>query len=121
MDSSVKDIRRAQRESLLLGQVSSFFLEITRDDKELEGLYIVRVRLSPDQSKLTVFVHTFGGLEAFEAKRPTLVLYVPSLRSALAKCIPSRRVPNIMFKFDAQREKVERINLLLQEIDPGNE
>ena len=103
--TKVSDIKRAQKASLLLKAISQLYWEATRDDKELLGLFISRVELSQDKGMCYVFFYTPEGQEFFKEKLQTLKLYKPSLRAALAKQIPGRYTPDIIFKFDAQQKK----------------
>lgn len=115
-DNRVSDIRHAQRESSLQREISNFIVSITQDDKELEGLMVVRVKLSPERSKCTVYVSTPGGKKGFEALRPQLVLYRESMRSSLAKSLGLRYTPQIRFVYDEQFEEQRRINELIDDL-----
>ena len=112
----VRDIKHAQRESFLLQEIANFFMQIMRDEPRLQGLYISRVKLSPDRGSCTIFFYTPGGMDDFEDKRPTLVLYKPSLRTALAKSMHSRYVPELIFKYDEQVDKQRRIDELIEKL-----
>src|SRR5581483_1434358 len=104
-----KDIRRAQKESLLLKELSTLFLQLTMDDPKLANLSVHYVKLSPDGSMCSVFFYSSLGKEHFQEVLPTLILYKPSLRKALAYAIQSRYTPDLLFKFDKQFEKQSRI------------
>lgn len=109
-------IKRAQKESLLLQELSKLLLSISRDDNKLQGLSINRVKVSSDKSVCTVFFYALGGLPDFQEKLKTLVLYKPSLRKAIGTAVPSRYVPELVFKFDDQFEKQQRIDEILEKI-----
>jgi len=112
----VQDIKRAQRESLLLKEISRSFLRITIDDKELEGLSISRIGLSPDKSMCTVYFYTAKGPEDFKEKLPRIILYKPSLRKALSQNLALRHTPDLKFKFDNLVEKQIKVEQLLDKI-----
>ncbi len=112
----VRDIKKAQKESLLLKEISQFFLQLILDDKELEGLSISRVKLSDDKSICIVFFYTPAGPEAFKEKLPKLILYKPSLRKALSQGLALRHTPDLKFKFDNIVEKQIKIEQLLDKI-----
>ncbi len=117
----VSDIKRAQKESLLLKTISKLFLEATMDNKNLSSFYVNRVSLSPDKSKVDVYFCATGGSDEFAEKIHQLKLYKPSLRAALAKEISSRYTPDIVFKFDTCQEKTNRIEQLLEDLkDKGD-
>jgi ribosome-binding factor A len=112
----LRDIKHAQRESLLQREISNFFLQITLDDPQLKGLYVSHVKLSADRSMCVVYFHTDGGKEDFEAKRKQLVLYKPSLRAALSKILHGPYTPNLRFKYDEQFEKQRKIENLFEKL-----
>ncbi len=109
-------IKRAQKESLLLKELSKLLLQISMDDPRLMNVFINRVQLSPDKGTCSVFFYTPDGEDGFHKIQPLLVLYKPSLRKALSTIIPGRYTPQLTFKFDAQFEKQKRIEDLLEKI-----
>jgi ribosome-binding factor A len=109
-------IKRAQKESLMFREISRLFLSITIDEPRLRTIHVNRVGLSSDRSMCTVYFYTADGPQAFQALMPTLILYKPSLRKALSQAIPSRYTPDLIFKFDEQFEKQQRIEQLLEKI-----
>lgn len=113
---SVSSIKKSQKESLLFRAIAQLFSQAMLDDKKLDGLFINRVKLSDDKSVCTVYFYTLGGLEDFKTKLKALVLYKSSLRHALAKSIKSRYTPELVFKFDDQFEKQQRIDSLLEKV-----
>ena len=58
--------KHAQRESLLLKTLSSFFFQISQDNEQLRGLYVTRLKLSPDGGICTLYIHAADGLKMFE-------------------------------------------------------
>ena len=118
-----RDVKRAQKESLLLREISQFFLQITLDFPELTSLSVSRVKLSPDKGACTVYFYAPGGLAEYEQKRPSLVLFKATLRKAISQSIPGRYTPELIFKFDDQFEKQQRLETLLNKIkdeEPSN-
>lgn len=114
--TKVTDIKRAQRASLLLKTISELYIEATRDDKDLAGLYISRVDLSQDKGICYVFFYTPEGVDYFKTRLKQLTLYKPSLRAALSKKVPGRYTPDIVFRFDIQQEKVNRLDNLFEQV-----
>ncbi len=113
---SVSSIKKSQKESLLFRAIAQLFSQTMLDDKKLQGLFINRVKLSDDKSVCTVYFYTTGGFADFKEKLQTLILYKPSMRHALAKTIKSRYTPELVFKFDDQFEKQQRIEGLLEKV-----
>ena len=112
----LQEIKKAQKESLLLRELSKLFLQLMLDDKELEGLTISKVKLSADKSICTVFFYTQAGPEDFEKRLVRLKLYKPSLRKALSQTLALRHTPDLIFKYDKQIEKQHKIEKLLEKI-----
>lgn len=117
----INDIKRAQKASLLLRTICTLFSNATRDDKRLEGAMISRVELSPDKSTCYVLFYTPEGEEAFNETLRYLILYKPSLRAAIAKQIPGRYTPELVFKFDHSFAKSERVETLLTQLKDKGE
>ncbi len=110
------EIKRAQKASLFLRTIMTLFSQVTREDRELFGVSVSRVEISPDKSTCFVFFYAPGGLAEFEEKFHRLVLYKPSLRASLARQIQNRYTPELVFKFDTAFEKGLRIETLLANI-----
>jgi ribosome-binding factor A len=117
----LREIKHAQREAQVLREVSNFFLRITLDDPRLQGIYISRVKLSANRSMCTIFFYTPGGITDYEAKRPILVMYKPTLRTALSKTLHGRYTPDLVFDFDAQYEKQRKVDDLLEQLHHEDE
>jgi ribosome-binding factor A len=116
MSSSVSQVKRAQKESLFFREISQLFLQASLDDNRLQGLYVNRVQLSPDKGHCTIFFYTALGEEYFNTVLSVLTLYKPSLRKALAQTIASRYTPELVFKFDKQFEKQQRLEALIEDV-----
>lgn len=119
--TKVSDVKRAQKTALMFRTICNLFLETTLDNKELARLVITQVKLSPDKSKCFIYFYAPEGRNVFEKLFSLLLLYRPSLRSALAKAIASRYTPEIVFKYDASKEKANRIETLLCQLKDKGE
>jgi ribosome-binding factor A len=113
-NSRIRDIKHAQKESLLLQTIGQFFVQIQQDQPELQKLSISRVQLSPEKGSCTVYFYALGGIQEYEALRSLLVLYKPSLRKAVAQEIRGRYTPEIRFKYDEKSEKQRRVDDLIE-------
>ncbi len=111
-----RDIKRAQKESLMLKEISQLFHKIAIDDPKLSGLAVNRVRLSDDKSICFVYFYSPDGKEDFDAKFEHLKLYKPSMRKGLSQSINARYTPEIVFQYDSQFEKQERIENLISKL-----
>ncbi len=113
MSKQQQEIRKAQKESYFYREISNLFLQITIDEPRLNGLFINKVHLSSDGGTCVVLFLATNGRAEFEEKLSILVLYKPSMRAALAKTSRGRYTPNLIFRYDEDYEKVEKINKLL--------
>lgn len=111
-----RQVKHAQKESFLLREISSLFLRICIDDVRLNGVYISRVKLSPDRGRCTIFLQDYNGREALEGKMRTIIMYKPSLRSAIAKALQSRYTPELSFVYDEAFEKQRSVDELIDRL-----
>lgn len=112
-NKKISDVKRAQKTSLYLRTISTLFSQLTSEKEELRSLFVNRVELSPDKGMCYVLFYSPLGIEEFNSKISTLILYKPSLRAALAKQVAGRYTPDIVFKYDETQERVDRIDTLL--------
>ncbi len=107
--SATAAIKRAQKESLLLREVSKMFHTITMEDSRLLGLFVNRVELSTDKGWCTIFFYTVDGFEKYSEQFEILKLYKPSMRKGLSTGIKGRYVPDLKFEYDSKFEKQQRL------------
>lgn len=112
-NSATAAIKKAQKESLLLREVSQMFHTISVDDDRLTGLFVNRVELSSDKGWATIYFYTLDGQEKFKEQLEVLKLYKPSIRKSLATGIKGRYVPDLKFAYDAKFEKQQRLELAM--------
>lgn len=111
--SAVSEIKRAQKESQLLREISSMFHIIAMDDNRLLGLFVNRVELSSDKGWCTIYFYTNDGYEKYAEQLEVLKLYKPSMRKTLSSEIKARYVPNLKFDYDSKFEKQQRLELAM--------
>lgn len=116
VSSKVSRIKHAQKTSFFLHEISELFLKIALDDIALQDLYVTKVELSTDKSYCTIFFHTPQGEAGFEKVKSRLILYKPSLRSALAKAAQSRYTPDLRFVYDAGIDHQNKIEALFEQL-----
>ncbi len=116
MARTVSDIKRAQKESLLLRELSTYFLRITNEDDKFNEVTLNRVKLSKDKSVCTLYFYTPKGEQQFQELMPHLILYKPSMRKALAQSINARYTPQLVFKYDTPYEKHLKLDELLEKL-----
>ncbi len=95
------------------------FRALTRDEPSFASVYPTRIDGAPDGSVLYIYFAGSEGEEAVEAMIGKLILYKPSFRKALSQQVQARYTPQLVFKYDATFEKIQRIEKLLEEIAPS--
>ena len=113
MSKQQQEIKKAQKESYFYKEISQLFRQIAIDEPSLNGIFINRVSLSSDGGTCVILFLASNGKPEFEEKLKTLVLYKASLRTSLAKTSHGRYTPKLIFRYDDDQEKVEKINRLL--------
>lgn len=117
-DSSL--IKKEKKKSFFLREISSLFQKIVLDEPKLSSLFITKVELSKDGGICYIYFSTSTDEEAFKQGLEILKLYRPSMRKALAQIYHSRYVPSLIFRYDKAKEKVNKINILLDQIQQEN-
>ena len=120
-DQRLRELKRAQKESLIRKEFSKLFLEIKLSNKSLQDIYINRVELSADKSTLHVFFFTDKGPDFFKERLGDLILYKPSIRKALSQILDSRYTPQVKFKYDSIFEKQCKIEALLDKVKEADQ
>ena len=111
-----KSVKFAQKEAQLLREFSLIYMQLCMDESSLSTLVVGRVGLSQDKGICTIFFHSALGEEDYIEKRKTLVLYKPSIRSALAKAIRGRYTPQLIFRYERNYAKQKRLEELLDSV-----
>lgn len=110
------NIRLSQRTAAIQREVSRILYQLSLDDPNLKGISVTRASMSNAGTICKIFVAVDGGKAAFEEKRKVLVLYLPSIRTAIAQLLQGRYTPKLHFYYDQQHEKGDRVNRLLDQL-----
>lgn len=116
VDHRQSEVRKARKESLLYREISTFFMRITQNDPAFSGIFINSVKLSPDRSSCSIFFACAQGEEDFQQRLSHLILYKPALRKAVSQAIQARYTPQLIFKYDSQFDKQNKLNLLFDQL-----
>ena len=121
-NSAVATIKREQKTSFFLREVSAMIQELVIDEPSLLRVFVTKTQLSQDCGICYVYFSTYGKKEEFDDALQILKLYRPSMRKRLAQIRSSRYTPDIFFKYDEAKDKERHINDLLDQIavEPGN-
>jgi ribosome-binding factor A len=112
--SPVSSIKKAQRESAIYRLVLQLFHQEQLNGLDLNDLHIQRVSLNDDRSMCMIYFYSSQGEAYFNKMLETLKLYKPSLRKAIARTIQGRYTPEIVFRFDEQFDKIQKIESLIE-------
>ena len=111
-----REIRFLQRESILLKAVSALIYKLTAEIPSLMKISITEIKLSKDLSHAKVYMFSSFGREVVDEVIEALIPYVPSIRSSLPAVAELRRIPNLRLVHDINREKINKIETLLDSV-----
>ncbi|MFA5998868.1 MAG: ribosome-binding factor A [Candidatus Babeliales bacterium] len=114
--TNVSKIKRSQKESLLLREISRLLHQLSLEDTELGGLFVNRVELSKNKGMCFIYFYDPNGIESFKEKNKRLILYKPSLRKGIAQALDARYTPELKFAFDEQFDKQQRIETIIEQV-----
>ena len=115
--SSVFSIKREQKKSFLLQEISALVRRLTADEPRISSLFVTRIEMSRDSGVCYVYFSTYTNKEAFDEGLGILKLYKPSMRKSLAEAMHSRYVPNLIFRYDLSKEKERKMTTLLDKLE----
>ncbi|HSW76204.1 MAG TPA: ribosome-binding factor A [Candidatus Saccharimonadales bacterium] len=114
--TNLSQIKRSQKESLLLREISKMLHQLSLEDTALAGLFVNRVELSKNKGMCFIYFYDPNGIEAFQEKNKRLVLYKPSLRKGIASALDARYTPELKFAFDEKFDKQQRIENIIEQV-----
>ena len=121
--SRVSDIKKERKKALFFRELVSLIQELGSKEKDVAEVFVSHVEISPNSGICYVYFSTYKepGEEIFHKVFPTLMLYKASIRTAFAKRIQVRYVPELIFVYDKGKEKERRVNELLNKIQDQEE
>ncbi|MBM3886601.1 hypothetical protein FJ364_01610 [Candidatus Dependentiae bacterium] len=122
--STTADVKRERKKSLYLRELSAFIDVIAQEQPAVREVYLSRLDLSADCGICYLYFAAIApseenkalAQERFNAALEVLKLYKPSLRKNLAACLQARYTPDLVFLYDENREKIDRVNELLDKV-----
>lgn len=121
--STTADVKRERKKALYLRELSLYIDTIAEEQPAVREIYLSRLELSADGGMCYLYFATIApgspdapSQERFKAALEILKLYKPSMRKALAHGLQARYTPDLYFMFDEKREKLDRINALLDQV-----
>jgi ribosome-binding factor A len=121
MNFGPKSIKREQKTSLFMREISSLIQQLSLDEPSLSKVFVTRVNLTPDYSILYVYFSTYFSKADFDEALEVLKLYKGSLRKALSADIAARYTPNLVFLYDEVKEKERKMLDLLDRVKKEDE
>ncbi len=109
-------IRREQKKSLLLRELSGQIANLSLDEPILKNVAVTRVELSQGEGTCTIYFASHSGEEGYREALQILLLYKGSLRTAIAKAMQGRHTPHIIFAYDTTVEKERQMQELLDKV-----
>ncbi len=112
----IYQIKRDQKKSLYFREICMLIQKLSFDVPVLQKVYVSRIDLSKDTGICAVYFASYTTPDEFEKALEVLKLYKKSLRSALAKLIHTRYVPDLRFYYDETVEKERHIHSILDKV-----
>ena len=109
-------IKKKRREGLIARELAVPLQDAFNEQSETRGLYISRVELSDGAGLCTIFLARLAENGDIGVAMRAVKLFAPSTRTALAKLLNGRYVPNVLFVFDEHAEKVRELNAVLSRV-----
>jgi len=103
----------------LMKELSDIIKKDVKDPRIAGIVSITDVELSPDFSHARVYISVYGSEEEKENTLEALEDSTPKVRSAVAKRIRMRHIPEIQFKRDDSLERGSKITELIDKISRG--
>jgi ribosome-binding factor A len=112
------EIKREKKKSLFFREISQLIGLIANENADVQKIYPTRVDFSQDCGIVYVYLSTFDvySEEVFDKALYALILYKPSIRKEIATRLNPRYTPDIVFLYDENKEKQDRINQLLDKV-----
>ena len=112
------EIKREKKKSLFFREISQLVGLISNENIDAQKVYVTRVDFSPDCGIVYVYLATFGAYseEIFDKALYALILYKPSIRKEIATKLNPRHTPDIVFLYDENKEKQDRMDELLDKV-----
>jgi len=114
--SKAHEIKRERKKALFFREISSLIQKISEDEPVVRNIYVTRVELSADTGICYVYFSVHTDKSEFKDALEVLKLYKPSMRSFLAKSLSLRYAPDLVFLYDEKREKIQKIDQLLYDV-----
>jgi ribosome-binding factor A len=121
MNFGPKSIKREQKTSLFMREISSLIQQLSLDEPKLSKIYVTRIELTPDYKIIYVYFSTYFSRADFDEALEVLKLYKSSLRKALAADIAARYTPDLVFMYDEIKEKERKMLDLLDRVKKEDE
>jgi ribosome-binding factor A len=109
-------IKKRRREGLIARELALPLQRAFDEQAETRGFYISRVELSDGAGLCTIFLARLVENGDVGAAMRAIKLFAPSTRTALAKLLNGRYVPDILFVFDKHVDKVRELNTVLSRV-----
>ncbi len=117
-ESSASSVKRERRKSLFLQEIIAIIRDLAEQEPVIADIYVSNVDISPNSGICYVYFSSFKepGQEVFLKALDVLKLYKTSLRKNFVQRVNMRYGPELVFLFDAAKERERIVNDLLNKI-----
>jgi ribosome-binding factor A len=122
MKNNVSKIKKEKKKALYFREISKILHDLVEQEEAVSLVYPTRLDFSADNGICYVFFSVFNAdneqksLSIFNKALEILKLYRSSIRKVLGERIRARYTPDIFFRYDEKRCKVNKINSLLSDV-----
>ncbi len=133
--SNSRNVKREQKKVLLFREICSFVNNVAEEQPAVRLVYVTKVDLSADTGICYIFFGAYGPIgqqpdvhtvsedndetfkkASYKEALEFLKLYKASMRRALAQKLQWRYVPDLVFVYDDKKDKVDRIESILDKV-----
>ncbi len=115
-----KEIKTLKREAMILKGLMIVLSKININSSLLFSISFTKITLSAEKSTAVVSIFSAFGKEIALNAIKLLLSYQKQIHSALCEHLQFRYMPKLKFIYDAQYEKVIRINDLISKVNKDN-
>lgn len=119
-NQKVKEIKTLRKEAMILKNLMIVVSKIGIKSSLLLQVSFTKVTLSAEKSTALVYIFSAFGKEIAEAAIKLLLSYQKQIHSALCTELQFRYMPRLRFVYDAQYEKIIKINDLIVKANQVN-
>jgi ribosome-binding factor A len=110
------DIKKKKKESALLKTFMEVLYKVMGFQKILEGIVFTKIEVFDKGGRAIISVYSHDSEDQAQAAIKKIISYSKQIQHQIGQILQYRYTPKLEFIYDAQYEKILKINKLLTEI-----